>query len=227
LPFCGGLTDFRLRYEISKNPMNCPACHYFIPNDSQFCQNCGFAIPKAQTFGAYATAAIAPPAEAGPALPPFFAVPVWKLALLSFFTLGLYELYWFYRNWQRVRVREQVNISPLLRAFCGVIFCYPCYARMRVYGRARGVTPAPPILLLAIAWTVTTLCWKLPDPGWLISIFSFLFVLPMQSYANWINEEEMPAHDRNARLTAWNWVGIVVGGIFFALVLIGLFAPPR
>ena len=205
--------------------MNCPGCSSWIPNDADSCLHCGFALPRDGSFGApLQTALAAAPAEEASALPPFFAVPVWKLALMSFFTFGLYEFYWFYRNWQRVRVREQVNISPFWRAFFGVFFCHSCFERIETYGLARDITPGPPILLLTILWIVTTIAWRLPDPFWLICMFSFVFLLPVQAYANRINAQEMPAHDRNARLTAWNWGGIVIGGCLFALDLIGLFA---
>src|ERR1700738_2366237 len=99
-------------------------------------------------------------------LPPFFAVSVVKLAVLSFFTFGIYEFFWFYRNWQRVRVRQQLDISPFWRAFFGVIFCYACLKRIRDYGLQQGLTSAPPMGLIAIGWVVTTLSWRLPDPFW-------------------------------------------------------------
>lgn len=162
-----------------------------------------------------------------PALPPFFAVPLWKLALMSFFTFGIYELYWFYRNWQRVRVREQVDIRPSLRVLFGIFFCYSCFKRMKRYGLARGITPGPPILLLTILWIVTVISGRLPDPLWLISLLSFVFLLPMQAYVNRINLQESPGPDRNTRLTAWNWAGIVAGGCVLALALVGMFAAPK
>lgn len=144
---------------------------------------------------------------------------------MSFVTFGLYEFYWFYRNWQRVRVREQVNISPFWRAFWGVIFCYACFAKIEAHGLKREITPSPPILLLTILWIVLGISSRLPDPFWLICLLSFAPLLPVQAYANRINAQESPEHDRNARLTVWNWVGIVLGGCLFALDLFGLFAP--
>jgi hypothetical protein len=205
--------------------MNCPGCTSLIPNDADSCPHCGFAIPQDASFGVpwqTATLVAAPTAEAS-ALPPFFAVPLWKLVLMSFFTFGVYEFFWFYRNWQRIRVREQVDISPFWRAFFGVIFCHSCFKRIETYGLAMVITPSPPILLLTVLWIVVTLAWRLPDPFWLIATLSFIFLLPVQAYANRINEQKVPTHDRNARLTVWNWVGIVIGGSVFALALVGLF----
>ena len=204
--------------------MNCQGCSSSIPNDADSCLHCGFALPRDGSFGApLQTALAAVPADEAPALPPFFAVPVWKLALMSFFTFGIYEFYWFYRNWQRIRVREQVNISPFCRAFFGVIFCYSCFERIKTYGLARGMTSGPPILLFTALWILATLARRLPAPLWPIFMVSVVFLLPVQAYANRINAQEMPTHDRNARLTGWNWGGIVIGGCVFALALFGLF----
>jgi hypothetical protein len=33
----------------------------------------------------------------------FFPVSLFKLTVMSLFTLGLYEIYWFYRNWQLIK----------------------------------------------------------------------------------------------------------------------------
>ena len=54
---------------------------------------------------------------------PFFAVSVPKLILLSTCTSGLYELFWFYKNWRLVREREDSDILPFWRAFFGFFFC--------------------------------------------------------------------------------------------------------
>ena len=37
----------------------------------------------------------------------FFPVSVSKLVLMYMVTLGLYQLYWFYKNWMVIREREE------------------------------------------------------------------------------------------------------------------------
>jgi len=207
--------------------MNCLGCNSTIPPDLMTCPHCGFTVVQDSSFGqTNLTVSESPVMDVLPP-PPFFAVPVWKLALMSFVTFGLYEFFWFYQNWQRVRVRERANISPFWRAFFGVIFCHPCFAKIESYGAGKGVTPGPQILPLTISWIVLCLSWRLPDPFWLLSLFSFAPLLPMQAYVNRINERESPEHDRNAQLTVWNWVGVVVGGGLFALSVYGLIAVPN
>lgn len=158
-------------------------------------------------------------------LPPLFAVSLPKLIVLSIFTLGLYELYWAYKHWVAIRRAERSDILPAARAFFGVIFCWALFTRIEKTGVAAKVPDAPPAGFLAIAWIILTLCWRLPDPVWVISLGAPLFTLPIQAYANRINARLAPGHDRNVRFGLTNIAWIVVGGIVLALAMVGLFMP--
>jgi len=48
--------------------------------------------------------------------PLFFQVSVGKFILMCICTIGIYEVYWFYKNWHSIRERRQNNISPIVRA---------------------------------------------------------------------------------------------------------------
>jgi hypothetical protein len=167
------------------------------------------------------------PARTAAQTPPFFAVSVTKLVILSVCTLGLYELYWFYKNWQLIRLREASNISPGARAFFAIIFCYQCFSRIRTAGVEAGITPALPAGALAIGWVLLTLTWRLPDPYWLLAYAAIAFLVPVQSHVNRINAAVAPGHDANDRLTGWNWLWISVGGLILILAMIGLFLPEQ
>src|SRR5258708_1698326 len=47
--------------------------------------------------------------------PLFFSVSLLKLLVMSTVTLGLYDLYWFYKNWTFVKERTARDISPFWR----------------------------------------------------------------------------------------------------------------
>jgi hypothetical protein len=127
--------------------------------------------------------------------PPFFAVSLTKFAAMSVCTFGIYELYWFYKNWRLVKEREKVNISPFCRAFFAFFFCYQCFSRVRARAATVGLDHSLRTGPLAAGWIITVL-WRLPDPYWLVSMFEFLFVLPIQALANRINSTAVPGHDR-------------------------------
>jgi hypothetical protein len=166
-----------------------------------------------------------PGGDAAAELPPLFAVSLPKLLVLSICTLGLYELYWAYKHWVAIRRVEHSDILPAARAFFGVIFCWALFTRIEKMGVAAKVPDAPPAGFLAVAWIIVTLCWRLPDPVWAISLGAPLFTLPIQAYANRIDAQLAPGHDRNARFGLANIAWIVVGGIVLALAMVGLFMP--
>jgi hypothetical protein len=169
-------------------------------------------------------------AEAHPragSTPPFFPVSLTKLAVLSFFTLGFYELYWFYKNWHCIRERERSNLWPVARALFAILFSYACFARIATHGSKRGVSPPLAAGGLAAGWVVVNLMSRLPDPYSLIGLFAFVFLLPVQAYANRVNVAESPDADPNARFSAGNWIAIVIGGLVLTLAVIGTLSPPE
>ena len=154
----------------------------------------------------------------------YFPVTPFKLVVLSTCTLGVYVIYWFYKNWVLIRAQEKSDIFPVMRAIFGVFFCYACYRRMDERGVSNGL-PSMPAGALAIALIVTSLMARLPDPYWLVTLASALTMIPVQQHVNRLNAILAPGHDPNDRFTAWNWVGIILGGLFMLLVLVGLFLP--
>lgn len=159
--------------------------------------------------------------------PPLFAVSVAKLAVMSVCTFTLYELYWFYKNWQRIAERERAILWPLARAVFAVVYCYPCFARIRDHEGASQLDSRLYALPLAIGFIATSLTWRLPEPWDWISLSSFLFLLPVQSYANRLNALASPSHDRNSRLRGWNWAAVVFGGGLILLAIAGVLLDPE
>lgn len=167
------------------------------------------------------------PAATGSAEPPLFAVSTTKLLVMSMCTIGLYQMFWFYKNWSLIKLHQRSSILPAARAFFGVIFCYSCFSEIRAIGQRRGVPDAPAAGPLAVGWIIATLVWKLPDPFWFAALAAVLFLMPVQVYANAVNDAVAPGHDRNSRFTGWNWAVAVPGGLLFVLAVIGAFLPAQ
>lgn len=155
---------------------------------------------------------------------PFFAVSPLKLVVMSICTFGLYELYWFYKNWQSIKLRERENIFPFWRAFFGVFFCYSLFDEIREWQKEHGKGEMP-AGWLAAGWIITTLMYRLPDPFWAISMASVVFLIPVQKVVNNINQIEAPEHDANDKIRGANWIAIVLGGLLYALIIVGLVLP--
>lgn len=156
---------------------------------------------------------------------PFFAVSLFKLAVMTFFSFGLYEVYWFYKNWQAVRDREFSNINVTLRAVFSIFFCYQLFAKVRAYGATHSTTSSLQAGLLATGWIATGVLGILPDPLSLLTLFSFLFLLPVQSRINDINRASVPDHDPNGAIRGWNWLWIVVGSVLILATITNVYLP--
>ena len=61
----------------------------------------------------------------------FFPCSLLKLSVRSFCTLGLYHIYWFYKNWQDVKWRTREDITPAARSIFSIFFCYGLFKRIR------------------------------------------------------------------------------------------------
>jgi len=53
-------------------------------------------------------------------------------------SLGSYGLYWFYRNWDAVRVASGHKMLPLLRAIFAIFYAWPLFKIMILQARERG-----------------------------------------------------------------------------------------
>jgi hypothetical protein len=156
--------------------------------------------------------------------PIFFPASRTKLVVLSLCTLGFYQFYWLYKNWRIIRERTNEDISPFWRAFFAVFFCYQLFDRVRKHNPDLPSSRLP-AGLLATAWIVLSILWKLPDPYWLVTFLAVFVLLPVQHAINAINRAVAPRHDPNSRFSAWNWVAVGLGGPFFLLALYGTFLP--
>ena len=122
--------------------IDCPNCAHSVSDAMDECPWCGTTLPENTAPATTPQTGIVFDSSR-PVQTPFFAVSLLKLAVLSTCTCGLYELYWFWRNWNRIRVNGEPEITPSLRAFFGIFYCYPCFIRIKLAGISRGVIPAP------------------------------------------------------------------------------------
>ena len=152
----------------------------------------------------------------------FFAVSPVKLVALSVCTLGIYQIYWFYKHWVLIKEHSEPHIVPWARAFFGFFWCYSCFEFIRNEERHLDLEPTLRAGPLTIAWIAVSLTWRLPEPYFLIGFLAPLLLVPVQRHVNRINALVAPGHDENAHFSAWNWLAVVLGGLFIGLIMLGL-----
>lgn len=154
--------------------------------------------------------------------PIFFPTTTKKLAIMSICTFGIYEIYWFYRNWKFLKEKRGYNIRPFWRALFSIFFCYSLFKTVKYYANKTGIQETFTPGGLAAAYILIYIAYRLPDPAWLISIFTFIPLLTAQKTINTLNRDQLEKVI-NKKFSGWNIFGIVAGIIWWGLVIPGMF----
>lgn len=148
-----------------------------------------------------------------------------KLVVMSLCTLGLYEIYWFYRNWYLQKAFRQEDVSPFWRAFFAPLFGFALFRNVRNEAERNRLRVGWSAGGMGLLFLVLSALYRLPDPYWLVCLLTFVPVLPVQRTINELNAASPRPARVNAEYSALNLVGIVVGGLFLLLAVVGTSFP--
>jgi hypothetical protein len=126
----------------------------------------------------------APAGHASAAGATYYPQPLWRLARLSLATFGIYELFWFFRNWRWLKARSGLDVSPLRRSLLAPFFAYGLFDRVFALAYERGCTVFRFPGLLAGAYLVLGFGCRSWDPFSLASAAAVLPLLPVAKSAN-------------------------------------------
>lgn len=216
----------------------CPFCAEEIRVDAVKCKHCGEWLNKpqgaqiAQATGEQYSNAQAP----------------WRLIILSILTFGIYEIYWFYRNWKHLKKHKDLDISPgwrtigLFVPIYNIILIYQQFRDIRDFAVEVGCkTYSFPgrltcgyIILGGISFRLALYEWKLTDPaellgstvfGLVISLLALWLLVVVQRTLNTYWEKEQPELTMRTKFSGKEIALLIIGGIFWILSLIGIFIP--
>lgn len=162
--------------------------------------------------------------------PGYFVVSPRKLALMSFFTLGLYWWFCFHRHWVHQRCATGDRIWPFARALFFIFYLYPLIRRLdRDLVRAGLGRRWPPValFLLYLAGMICQIC-----SGLVVEAINPLWILPFAIGANalliWVEVKLQhaanllagdPQGAQNSRISWVNWIwlmpGLLLWGVMF------------
>ena len=132
----------------------------------------------------------------------FYATGPVKFVLMDVVTLGVYAMYWSYRNWRFVKDRDQSDIIPILCAIFHPLTFYWLMKSLAPTLESRELTSTTFRVLLASLLILITATSALPDPYWLLSVFSFVPVMPVV-LAMWSTAKRTPSAAH--RVPAFHW----------------------
>lgn len=152
--------------------------------------------------------------------PAFFPVSTSKLVIMSIVTLGFYEVYWAYKNWQLIKSRDKSNIQPIWRAIFLLLFFYPLIEKVKTVANSNGVSTNYSSLLITIVWVFLRILSRVSfefSPLLLDIVIDCIFgllLIPVQKTANQLNAAIAPAHLPNERFSVWNIIAISCWSIY-------------
>lgn len=172
-------------------------------------------------------------ASTQPKAPPFFQTSPQKVALLSIATLGIYHLYWFYKHWTRRKAQGE-DVIPILRAIFGVLFAYSLFQSVN-REIERNATPGisfsglalEPLNAtgLALGYFFLSMLWRFTDLVSLAGLFAFVPLMMAQKRINQLHAELGYDPAEGSSYSAGTIVMLVIGGLFWLLVIVGLLMP--
>lgn len=155
----------------------------------------------------------------------FFRTPL-QVLILGYASFGFYGVYWLIRGRRIAENRLDLErtsywyylfwLIPIVAIFSGCKSASIIENRIAVSGTAR---PVIPFWAIAFLYFVVDALWKLPDPYWLISVFSPVYIATMSVSLGRAERTDYPALSW-PRLTACEWVILLLGGLVLVLGLI-------
>jgi len=197
----------------------CPQCAQQLADYAIQCENCGLDLIANDPLPADTRAKSINRKDRSV----FFYVSPLKLVVMCIVTFGIYELFWFYKNWAYVKEHTNGRLWPIVRAIFSGITYYWLLRHISRAGAVQGIKCQYSPVLLAFAYIVLVMASHMPDPFSLVGQLSCLALLPAQSYVNSLNKNS--ATPINSRFTVANWIFIVIGAQMQVLAIIGMVRP--
>ena len=165
----------------------------------------------------------------------FFPSSQTKLAILYFATFGMYPIYWFYKNWKLRKKAHGENVIPFLRALFYVFFTHSLFKKVEETSIAKGVATAWGATTLATVFVLLSILSNILEvinresevigaidyTGMIILVVLVWPLYVVQGVVNKVNND--PKGELNSSYSIYNYIFIVIGVLFWLLVMIGLF----
>src|SRR5262245_7475725 len=157
---------------------------------------------------------------------PFVAVPTARFVLMSLATFSLYQIWWFYQNWSRVKQRTACEIRPFWRAVFSPLFCYQLVKTVRSTSEKLAVPAGLSAGTITGLYLVLLLCERLPDSWWWLSLASFAPLIPVVRQIEALHAALYPGFDCHVRFGRGHVLALALCLPLSGLALLGSFGPP-
>lgn len=153
-----------------------------------------------------------------------YLVSVNKFSTLSFFTFGIYPLWWMFKEWRFFMQKDERNIRPALRAGIALIYLYSLFKNIEIFASSKQYNRKIYKGLLFSGYVLLNLISSFPYPYLFLSIFSFLFLIPSFKALNYAKRQSYDFKViEQSKFSSGHKFIIVLGSILWLLILIGIF----
>lgn len=174
--------------------------------------------------------------------PEWFAVGPTKLWIMMLMSFGIYGIYWFERHFRFQKRRRGETTMPLARGIFAIFFAHDLFSRIRITAQTLELRPIWDAKNMATIFVVCALAGRMldrltrdvldPTSNLIIAVVSAALILgtaypltQVQATANRILDRTAQGHDRNERLTFWNFLVLALGGSLWLLFIVGQLLP--
>lgn len=149
-----------------------------------------------------------------------------RFAALCAATGGVYALWWQYKTWRFFKQWEQNNTWPVARTLFSVFTIYGLLVRIKELARRAGAPAGFSPGNAASGYVVLSLLARLPDPFWLVSLGAFGFLVSgFDAFNRTLPRLNGVPLREPTGFSGRQLVLLVVGVVFWGMVLIGLSLP--
>ncbi|MEM9217574.1 MAG: hypothetical protein AAGD25_24950 [Cyanobacteria bacterium P01_F01_bin.150] len=155
----------------------------------------------------------------------YFVISTTKFILMSLCTFGFYEVYWMYKNWKYIKIREQSDIMPFWRAFFSGIWTFSLGRKIKDHSAKVSAEIDLHPDSIGVLYLLTGALWRLPDPFGLLSCLSFIPLLSLQAGASKVNQVLEIRTNKYYNFSTTNYLILAFGTLLWLLIVVGAFIP--
>lgn len=165
----------------------------------------------------------------------FFPTSQKKLLVLYFATLGMYPIYWFYKNWKLQKESYGENVIPPLRSIFYIFFTHSLFGKVEQAAQAKGLDKTIDAGMLATIFVsltvISNILERVTRDSEVIAMLDYVSIIllcvivwplsKIQGLANKVNED--PEGKLNSSFSFYNFIFILLGIPVWLLIFVGIF----
>ncbi|MBU3006145.1 DUF3857 domain-containing transglutaminase family protein [Paraglaciecola arctica] len=146
----------------------------------------------------------------------FYPISGVKFLILSIGTMGLYDIYWSYRNWYAIKSKYHKDIMPIARGIFAPIWFYPLFSALRQDSLERFDKNQVMLPFFALVFAAAYLIISFASSYFehifvvILGLLTSLFFLPLVVYINSLNDKYEGAYKYNSKWSLRQVVALIL-----------------